>query len=210
MSYPVAQQNLSVYNGFKWLVISPSLHLCFRLRIYGQSFIPTTPFIAVSNHASNLDPLLVANCIGRPTAFMAKEELFRVPGLNMLIRLFGAFPVKRGTADRAALRAASEALAAQWVVGLFIQGTRTADGRVTQPQPGAVLVAARTGVPLVPVSIWGSDRILPRGAILPRPARVAVRFGAPIAPPPSTRREDLDCVNAECARQINALLDLGY
>ncbi len=210
MSFPEAQRNLISYHVIKWLLVSPTLHGCFRLRIYGQELIPQDqPFIAVASHASNLDPPIIANCLGRPTAFMAKEELFTVPVLGEVIRWYGAFPVKRGAADRAALRSALEALEAGWAVGLFIQGTRTLDGHITEAQPGAVLLASKANVPLLPVSVWGSGDILPKGAKFPKFAPVTVRFGQPIAPPQSSHREELNQVSQHCARAINDLLDLG-
>ncbi|WP_287129586.1 1-acyl-sn-glycerol-3-phosphate acyltransferase [Candidatus Cyanaurora vandensis] len=210
MAYPPPESRLFIYHFSKWLLVSPLLHLAWRLKIEGQEYIPSSPYIAVCNHASNLDPLIIGNCLGRPTAFMAKEELFHVPVLKHIMRIYGSFPVKRGVMDRGALRSALEALAAGWVVGVFIQGTRTPDGRVDNPQPGAVLLAAKAGVPLLPVAILGSGDILPKGAVWPRIAPVAVRFAPTILPPPSTQRADLDRVNQVCTQAINRLLDRPY
>ncbi len=209
MPYPAASSNLGLYHAFKWLVVSPCFHGLFRIRAYGTEQIPKGPFVAVSGHASVLDPLLVANCVGRPTAFMAKEELFDIPLLGPTMRMYGAFPVKRGTADRSALRSALEAIEAGWVVGLFLEGTRTPDGRIHQPQPGAALISAKTGVPLLPVSIWGSGQILPRGQTIPQLTPVTVRFGELIPPPSSSRKEDLSQTSTRCGEQINQMLDLG-
>jgi 1-acyl-sn-glycerol-3-phosphate acyltransferase len=210
MPYPPPESNLFFYHSVKWLVVSPALHLFCGIRTYGLEHLPTKgPFLAVANHASNFDPLIIANCLGQPAAFMAKEELFRIPLLGDAIRMSGAFPVKRGQADRAALRSSLEALDAGWIVGLFIQGTRTYDGKVTNPQPGAALLAAKTQVPLLPVAIWGSTSLLAKGKILPHPTPVTVRFGALIPPPTSSKREALEATSQQCADVINGLLAQG-
>lgn len=202
--------SLALYHLFKWSVVSPVLHTYLRGRIYGAEQVPQTgPLIVVSNHASDFDPPIVANCVTRPVAFMAKEELFKVPGLSQAIRLYGAYPVKRGSADRSAIRSAMQALEDGWAVGIFLQGTRTLDARVPDPKVGAALIAAKANVPLLPVSIWGTQAIFPGGSPLPRPVPVTVRIGELIQPPTSTKREELDRVTQACQVAIHALHDLG-
>jgi len=207
MAYRLPQTNLIPYHVSKWLVVEPVFKLLYGIRLENRGLVPRQgPFIAVCNHASNLDPLIVGYSLNRPTAFMAKEELFQVPVLKDVMWLFGAFPVKRGAVDRAAIRAALEALEAGWAVGLFIQGTRTLDGRVDDPQPGAALIAAKARVPLLPVSVLGSEVILPKGATRPRAGQLTVRFSPLIDPPASTKREDLDRVTQQCTEAINRSL----
>jgi len=112
--------SLVLYHLFKWSVVSPVSHLCFGLKIYGAEHVPRRgAVVVVSNHASDFDPPILSNCVGRPVAFMAKEELFRVPILSQAIRLYGAYPVKRGTSDRQALKYALEFLENGWAVGIF-------------------------------------------------------------------------------------------
>ncbi len=198
--------SLGLYHLFKWSVVSPGLHLLLQGRIYGADQVPKTgPLLVVSNHASDFDPPLVSNCVGRPVAFMAKEELFQVPVLSTLIRWYGAYPVKRGAADRAALRSTLNALKAGWAAGIFLQGTRTPDGRITDPKLGAALIASKAQVPLLPVSLWGTHNILAKGQRWPRPAPVTVRIGAPLAPPASGNREALAALTQQCATVINTL-----
>ncbi len=202
--------SLILYHLLKWLVVSPLFHIYFRGRIYGAEKVPQTgPLLLVCNHASDVDPPITANCARRPVSFMAKEELFRVPVLSPAIRLYGAYPVKRGSADRSAIRAAIAQLEAGWIVGVFLQGTRTPDSRIPSPKLGAALIAAKAQVPLVPMSLWGSNAILPKGTKFPRPAPITVRFGHPIAPPTSTQRSDLEAVTQTCTEAIHALLDRG-
>ncbi|MBF2078894.1 MAG: 1-acyl-sn-glycerol-3-phosphate acyltransferase [Synechococcales cyanobacterium T60_A2020_003] len=202
--------SLMLYHLFKWSVVSPVLHVYLRGRIYGAEHVPKQgPLIVVSNHASDFDPPIVSNCVRRPVSFMAKEELFRVPVLKSAIRLYGAYPVKRGSADRSAIRAALAQLEEGWAVGIFLQGTRTADARIPEPKLGAALIAAKAQVPLLPVSLWGTQRIIPKGAKCPRPVPVTVRIGHPIDPPQSGDRAELEAITQQCADAIHTLHDRG-
>jgi 1-acyl-sn-glycerol-3-phosphate acyltransferase len=84
------------------------LHAYFRGQIHGTENVPQSgPLLVVSNHASYFDPPIVSNCVRRPVAYMAKEELFKIPVLAQAIKLYGAYPVSRGSADRNAIRSAS-------------------------------------------------------------------------------------------------------
>jgi 1-acyl-sn-glycerol-3-phosphate acyltransferase len=202
--------SLLLYHLFKWSVVSPVLHTYFRARVYGAEKVPQKgPLIVVSNHASDFDPLILACCMQRPVAYMAKEELFRVPVLKQAITLYGAYPVKRGSADRSAIRAALASLEQGWAAGVFITGTRTPDGRVTDPKLGAAMIAAKAQVPLLPVSLWGTHTIFRKGSPLPRPVPVTVRVSDPISPPKLTERGVLEAVTQQCADIINDLHDLG-
>lgn len=202
--------NLLWYHLFKWSVVSPMLSLYFRGRVYGAEQVPNAgPLIVVANHASDFDPPLLSAAVRRPVSYMAKEELFKVPVLSRVIRLYGAYPVKRGSADRSAIREALKQLDQGWAVGIFLQGTRTPDGRIPEPKIGAALIAAKAQVPLLPVSLWGTQRILKKGSPIPRPAALTIRIGTPIAPPPSTDRAGLEAVTAACAAEIHRLHDLG-
>lgn len=202
--------SLVLYHAFKWSVVSPVLHAYLRGRIYGAENVPQEgPLVVVSNHASDFDPPLLSCCLRRPVAYMAKEELFRVPVLKQAIELYGAYPVKRGMADRSALRSALNCLTQGWAVGVYLQGTRTPDARITDPKLGAAWIAAKAQVPVLPVSLWGTQHVLVKGSPIPRPVPVTVRIGQVIDAPTSTKREELEAVTQHCAEVINAMHDLG-
>ena len=197
------------YHLLKWSLVSPILHTYFRIKIHGADNVPKSgAAIAVSNHASYFDPPILSNCVGRPVAFMAKEELFKVPVLKQGIELYGAYPVKRSTGDRAALRATTAALESGWITAIFLQGTRSDDAKITDPKLGAAWIAAKAQVPLLPISLWGTEKIL-KGSSFPKPVRLTVRIGEIIAPPSSTKKADLQTVTKQCATIINSLHDLG-
>jgi 1-acyl-sn-glycerol-3-phosphate acyltransferase len=202
--------SLAFYHLFKWSIVSPMLHLYFQGRIYGADRVPKQgPLIVVSNHASDFDPPILSCCVGRPVAFMAKESLFQVPGLSQAIQLYGAYPVRRGASDRKALQLAMSYLESGWAAGIFLGGTRTPDARIDDPKQGAAWISAMLQVPILPVSLYGTERILTRGASLPSRVPITVRIGQPIAPPVSTDRSLLMATTAECRDVIHQLHDLG-
>ncbi|MFK8183059.1 MAG: lysophospholipid acyltransferase family protein [Phormidesmis sp.] len=202
--------SLLLYHLFKWSVVSPMLHVYWRGRIHGASNVPKTgPLIVVANHGSNVDPPLLSNCVNRPVSFMAKESLFQVPLFSSAIKAYGAYPVKRGSADRSAIRAALKQLEEGWAVGIFLQGVRTPDGRISTPKLGAALIASKAQVPLLPVSLWGTQDILAKGAKMPKPSPVTVRIGELIEPPASGDKAALKAVTQQCVDAIHALHDLA-
>ncbi|MFN6517357.1 MAG: lysophospholipid acyltransferase family protein [Nostoc sp. CreGUA01] len=202
--------SLALYHAFKWSVVSPMLYAYFRGKIYGAENVPRSgSLVVVSNHASYFDPPIVSNCVRRPVAYMAKEELFHIPVLAQAIKLYGAYPVSRGSADRNAIRSALEYLNNGWAVGVFLQGTRTPDGRITDPKRGALLLAAKAKAPILPVSVWGTEAILEKGSKIPRAVPVTVRIGNLIDAPSSSNKEELEALAQKCTAVINQMHDLG-
>lgn len=202
--------SLMFYHLFKWSIVSPVLYSYFRGRVYGVEHVPQQgAIVIVSNHASDFDPPLLSCAVRRPVAYMAKEELFQVPVLSQAIQMYGAYPVKRGSPDRSAIRAALAKLEAGWAVGIFLSGTRTPDGRIPSAKLGAALIAAKTQAPLLPVSLWGTHAIFPKGAKIPRSVPLTLRIGAPISPPACTDRADLETVTQACVDVIHHLHEQG-
>ncbi len=198
------------YRLISYLLVFPIYRLLFRGRTAGNDLVPVEgALVVVANHGSHLDPPLLGHALGRPVAFMAKAELFKVPLLGPIIRACGAYPVTRGASDREAIRIATDRLQQGWAIGVFIDGTRQADGRVNNPQAGAALLAARAGVPLLPVAIINSHRALGPGQNSPRLVPIHIRIGTPVPPPASRRRPDLDRATAAVQEQINRMLDEG-
>ena len=144
--------------------------------------------------------------MGRPVAFMAKQELFRVPVLAPLIRGLGAVPVRRGQVDRLALDRCLAQLQRGWLVGVFLDGTRSTTGRVERPRHGAALLAQRSGCPLLPVAILNSHRALSRGSIGLRLMPIIIRIGTPIPAPANRDRQTMEATSQRCAAVINGLL----
>ena len=197
------------YRLVSGLLVFPLFRFLFRGSTQGLEHVPMEgPLVVASNHGSHLDPPLLGHALGRPVAFMAKAELFAIPLLGAVIRACGAYPVRRGASDREAIRTATAKLEQGWATGVFLDGTRQANGRVNNPLPGAALLAARSGAPLLPVAIVNSHRALGSGRIWPRLVPLQLRVGAPIPPPASRRRPDLDVTTALLKERINDLLEL--
>lgn len=158
--------------------------LLFRETFEGRENVPTDrPFVLAPVHRSFLDFALVAGVTKRRMRYMGKAELWKYPLGGRFLEALGAFPVHRGAADREALNTSIAVVDAGEPLVLFPEGTRQ-KGPVVEPLfEGAAYVAARTGVPIVPVGIGGSERALQKGKKLPRPVKVHVVVGAPIEPP---------------------------
>jgi len=159
----------------------------FRLTIEGKENIPQSgSFVLAPIHRSNLDTLLMC-LIRRRLRFMGKDSMWKLRWSAWMLSTFGGFPVSRDKADRAALKKTVEIIEAGEPVVLFPEGERKAGPRAYPLKEGAVYVAAKCGVPIVPVGIGGSERAMPKGRNFIRPTKIHVIVGKPIDPPP--RRE---------------------
>ncbi|MBI3911373.1 MAG: 1-acyl-sn-glycerol-3-phosphate acyltransferase [Armatimonadetes bacterium] len=190
-----------------WFICNCLLILLGHRRVAGLRHVPRQgPVILAPNHISYLDPVAVGTGIRRRLAFMAKAEAFRVPIFGWLLRKLRAFPVRRGAADRAALKRALDLLAAGEALMIFPEGTRSLTGELQAPEIGVGMLAVRSGAPVVPVRVWGTDQMLPRGARFLRPAPVRVAYGPPLrfSPPAGGKpgREEYEAA----ARQIMAAI----
>lgn len=173
--------------GSRWyfFILWIARHLLLRffsggLKIIGRENVPKTgPVILAPNHVSFFDPPVVACGSPRALTFLAKEELFRPPIFGPLIRSVNAFPLKRGEGDTSAMKLALKKLEEGHCVIMFPEGTR-GDGHALGPlQSGVAMLAKRSGASVVPVGIYGTHRILPKGRKLPGFSRLRVAYGRP-------------------------------
>jgi 1-acyl-sn-glycerol-3-phosphate acyltransferase len=166
-------------------ILTPILRLCYRLHVEGRDRVPERgPVILAANHRSFMDSLFLPLVIRRRVTFVAKAEYFDDKKTAWFFRGVGQIPIRRegGSASERALEAATDVLDAGGVFAIYPEGTRTRDGRLHRGHTGIARLALRTGAPIVPVGMIGTDEINPIGRKLPRLFRpVMVRFGNPIS-----------------------------
>jgi 1-acyl-sn-glycerol-3-phosphate acyltransferase len=154
----------------------------FRGKGYGKENFPDTgPYIGVINHNSNMDAVAMALVMKHRSYAMAKDSLFQVPILKWWVKTVGMFPIVRDAADHEAFGYALNLLKNGKRLFMAPEGTRKKQpGERKRPRTGFVRLAQLTGVPVVPIAIHGTDRVLPPGAWFPRPVKVRVKVGKPI------------------------------
>jgi 1-acyl-sn-glycerol-3-phosphate acyltransferase len=202
--------------------------LTFGGRIFGRSLsrvrlegavdrIPRDgPVILAANHASNLDAVEIGAWLiprlGRRIHWLGKKELFAWPIVGWTATRGGVHPVDRGGTDVEAFRLAQRILDEGQILFVFPEGTRSPDGVLQEARDGLAALAIRSGAPIVPIGISGSDRVWPKGQRLPHPGgRVTIRVGDPFHPadalPPGTdRRTAKPLVTRMIMERIAALL----
>jgi 1-acyl-sn-glycerol-3-phosphate acyltransferase len=154
----------------------------WRLRVDGRELVPRTgPFVLAPVHRSNVDFAIVAAVSPRRMRYLAKDSIFKF-GLGRVWESLGAIRVARGTPDREAMRQLEDTLRRGEPVVMFPEGTRQTGPEVQPLFDGPAYVAARAGVPIVPVGIGGSERAMPKGSKLLRPVRIHLVVGTPIVP----------------------------
>ena len=197
-----------IYQLVSQLIIFPIYKLLFRGILIGRENIPKQgSFILVSNHGSLLDPPLLGHALGRNISFMAKSELFSIPLLGFIIKACGAYPVKRGIADKTTIKIACEKLSNNNSIGIFIDGTRQKNGRVNKPKQGAALLAFKNQKFLLPVAIVNSNRLVRFRFFIPFFTRIVIKVGKPIKPPKVSSKDDLVKVTSYLQESINNMLD---
>jgi len=156
----------------------------WRLTIEGRENVPATgAFVVAPVHRSFIDFALVSGVTRRRMRYMGKDSLWKVSLFGRLISALGAFPVRRGAADREALRRSIEVVERGEPLVLFPEGTRRFGPTIEHLFDGAAYVATRAGVPVVPVGIGGSERAMQKGKRLPRPVKIHIVVGKPLHPP---------------------------
>ena len=133
-------------------------HALAPLKTYGKERVPREGgCVLAMNHFSYVDPPAFGTVCPRRVVFVAKTELFDVPGLAQLIGLHGTLAIRRGESDREAFRRMREAVRGNELLGLFVEGTRQKRGVPGKAMPGAAMLAIQEGVPVLPAAIHGSQ-----------------------------------------------------
>jgi 1-acyl-sn-glycerol-3-phosphate acyltransferase len=185
----------------------------FRLEIRGAEHVPAHgPFVLAPVHRSNLDFILAATVRRGRMRYMGKASIWKSRALGTFVSMLGAFPVHRGTADRESLRTCMQVIENGEPLVMFPEGTRRSGPVVEDLFDGTAYVAARTGVPLVPVGIGGSDEAMPVGSKLIRPHKIVVVVGEPIPAPASdgtgrVKRREIRELTARLQKDVQALYD---
>ena len=196
-----------IYELVSKLFVFPIYKFVFKGHLIGRDNIPQKDsFIMVSNHGSLLDPPLLGHALGRNISFMAKAELFRIPFLGFIIKACGAYPVKRGIADKNTIKTACKKLSDDNSIGIFIDGTRQKNGRVNKPKQGAALLAFKNQKLLLPVAIVNSHRLIRFKFFIPLFSKIVIKVGEPVQPPQSSSRDDLNSVTIYLQDKINNLI----
>lgn len=170
------------YQVVRFIVVSICRTYC-RMSVTGQEHIPTTgPFVLAPVHRSFIDTPIASGCTRRRMRFMGKDSMWKKKPFGWTLSALGAFPVTRGSADREAITRAIAVLQSGEPLVLFPEGERKS-GPVVQPlRDGAAYVACKAGVPIVPVGIGGSERVLGKGMKFMYPRKLVVMVGEPILP----------------------------
>lgn len=190
-----------MYSVLQWLVRC-FVRVVFQPVVEGAARMPDSgPVLVCCRHISNWDPPVLGSFMKRPAVFMAKEELFRFAPLGVFLRLLGAFPVRRGTGDRTAVKTALSILEQGRVLLMFPEGHRRPDSRTIQIERGVGLLAARSRAVILPVVTWGSYR--PFG-------KLRIVFGDPFTLPARAHgggREQADAAVRLIRERMQALLE---
>jgi len=196
-----------MYQLVSKLLVLPIYKFVFKGQLLGEENIPQKDsFIMVSNHGSLLDPPLLGHALGRNISFMAKAELFKIPILGFVIKACGAYPVKRGIADKNTIKTACNKLSNNNCIGIFIDGTRQKNGRVNKPKQGAALLAFKNQKLLLPVAIVNSHRLVKYKFCIPFFSKIVIKVGKPVQPPRNSSKDDLNYVTMLLKDNINNLI----
>jgi 1-acyl-sn-glycerol-3-phosphate acyltransferase len=188
MTAPTASSRYGspVRRSWVWFVSQILVGVLFtfwlRYRARGVARVATAGGgLLLANHSSFLDALLVALPLRRPVSFLARDTLFSVPVVGWMLRHTCVMPLRRDTGGAAGIRETLRRLEEGFLVGIFPEGTRSADGSLGTFKPGFAALVRRTDLPIYPVGIAGANRALGRGSLFLRPGRIRVVFGEPLA-----------------------------
>jgi len=161
--------------------IAPMLRGIWRVRSTGLQHVPDTGgAIIASNHISYSDHFFMPAVVPRQIFFISKAQHFDVPVQRWLFEQWGVIPLKRGEGDNEAMTRSLQVLREGKLFGIYPEGTRSIDGKLHKGRTGVARLALQARVPIIPVGMIGSDKVLPKGKSLPKLHKVTVRFGEPL------------------------------
>lgn len=172
----------------KTIFIGPVVNLLFRPWVKGMNNVPETgPAVLVSNHLSFSDSIFLPLAVPRPVSFLAKSEYFTGKGLKgkltaAFFRLTNQLPMDRsgGAASANSLSAGVDVLENGGLLGIYPEGTRSPDGRLYRGKTGVAKLVLKTGVPVIPVAMIGTDKVQPIGRRIPNIRRIGIIVGEPL------------------------------
>ena len=169
---------IAVLRPFAWWLC----RVVFKIEFHGVENIPREGACIISpNHVTYADPIWITIPVRRRVYYMAWDKPFQIPVLGLVMRMFGAFPVNLDVAaDASAQREAIELLRKGRTLVIFPEGGRTKTGKLMPFKMGAFRMAIAHGIPIVPVSIKGAERIWPVGRLLPRTGKLTITYHPPI------------------------------
>jgi 1-acyl-sn-glycerol-3-phosphate acyltransferase len=174
------------------VIAGPFLHTIWRPKVTGAEHVPASGgAILAVNHLSVVDSIFLPLMLSRPVTYSAKSEYFTASGPAARLWALYLKSTNQLQMDRDGPRAAQDTLEAALALlqagnlfGIYPEGTRSPDGRLYRGRPGVGWLALKSGLPVIPVGMLGTRRVLPPGSVVPRPGRIEIRIGAPLTFPP--------------------------
>ena len=204
---------MTIFYYLETMLVKLMLRILVRREVRGTENVPTEgPLIVIANHLNIADPPILSASLQRRIVYMAKEESFRHPIQGPLVRGFRAFPVRRGQLDRRALRWSQQTLKEGLALGMFPEGTRSKTATLQPARSGTALIALRSGAPILPVGITGTEKILGVSFIFGR-VRIIVNIGKPFTLPPvdgKLTKAQLASTTEVIMRRVAELLPESY
>jgi len=182
--------------------------LLHRIKVEGRENVPHGGCLIVSNHASYLDPTTVGWAVAREIFFLGRKTLFKPPVMNWLLPICNVIPIDRDGGESSGLRKIIRVLRSGDAVLLFPEGTRTPDGSIQPAEPGAGLVALKSGVPVLPVRVFGTFECLSRHQKRLRFGPVRVVIGKPYLPAVPERGQEKQAYGPVAQEMMERIAEL--
>jgi 1-acyl-sn-glycerol-3-phosphate acyltransferase len=196
----------ALYRSAMWIALAGVRIAGVRWKVTGNEQLdPSQNYIFMSNHVSNLDPPLLIPLLPHRVTIMVKKELFRLPILGRAMRMADCVPIDRHNREAAiaSVREAEAIIRRGHHMVVYPEGTRSLDGRLLPFKKGPFYMAMETGVPVVPITLIGTETLLPKGKFFVKPGKVEVVFHPPVDPKQFSDRDDLvDAVRSSIASAL--------